>query len=327
MQDEPTEFMQDLFGSMRLEVTATARAWLYCFHCSKLVAVGHDDDIIGAALLGRGVPCETCGQALDPWRVLAESLKQATPGASVPIGLKQTSIAYRLRMDRPKDLDLEQEGIPANAQILNVRHSASPENCRIVDLEATDSARQPCMKYTVLGIWFGDEPAPDDIQGWTMVLWAQHDTDDIARQQLVTALEALANGRLRDAIVPATVAVENPLARALDAYFQWVGVSKDRRQRFLHGGAEFSHQLNVLAPAAASHLGAPLLSPTLRGSLNKLRDLRNQIAHTGHADDLTRETAAECLAAAIFGFRYARLLGEFIVRVQAQEKEPLKSQE
>jgi hypothetical protein len=300
-----------------LEVSETAKAWLFCFGCSKLMAVAHEDDVIGWALLGRGVTCGGCGQAIDPWHVLVQSLKEPTPGASVPIGLRLTAIAYRLRMDRIKELDLEREGVPAGAQLLNVRHSASSDECRIVDLDANDSARQPSTKYNLLGVWRGQEPAPDDVQGWTMVLWAQHDRDDVARQQLVTALEALANGKLKDAIVPATVAVENPLSRAVDDYYQWIGVSNERRQSFLRDAATFSHQLNVLAPAIANHIGAPQLSVQLRGLLNRLRGLRNEVAHTGQVSKLDRDIAAECVAAAVFGFRYARLLSECLEFVRS----------
>lgn len=315
-QTQADDLLKELFVGIRLEVSETAKAWLFCFSCSKLVAVEHDADVIGWALLGHGVTCSGCGQGIDAWQVLVQTLKLPTPGTSVPIGLRLTSIAYRLRMDRPTQLDLEREGVPAGAQILNVRHSVSPDGGRIIDLDANDSARPPAMKYNMLGAWLGTEPAPEDLQGWTMVLWALHDQDDVARQQLVTAIEALANGRLNDSIVPATVAVENPLFRAVDEYFQWVGISRDRRQNFLRDAATFSHQLNVLAPAIASHLGAPQLSDHLRGHLNRLRGLRNEVAHSGRPSALDRTVAAECVAAAVFGFRYARMLLEVLTFVR-----------
>jgi hypothetical protein len=300
-----------------LEVSSTAKAWLYCFGCGTLVTVSHDDDIIGGALLGRAVPCTKCQSPIDPWYVLVESLKQPKPGSSVPIGLKHTAIFYRLPTSGIKTLHLHEEGIAPNAQILHVRLGTSlSEHAHIVDLDAVDSARQLGFDYRLACLWSSETQAPCDVQGTTMVLWAPHDNDDIARQQLVAALQALGNGRLNEAIVPASVAVEEPLKRSMNAYYSWVGVNREDRKQLLR--SPFNVQLNALAPAIAKQFGVPPLPPHVLEALNDLRRLRNDTAHAG-TRTLRRDVVARCLAGAVYGFRYARLLEELVAVLRGQE--------
>jgi len=78
----------------------------------------------------------------------------------------------------------------------------------------------------------------------------------------------------------------------------------------LESGATYSHQLNVVLPAFVSILKMPCLPDNIRGSLNRLRKLRNDMAHRGGLDiPIEKETAAEYLCAALFGFHYLKLIG------------------
>ena len=59
----------------------------------------------------------------------------------------------------------------------------------------------------------------------------------------------------------------------------------------------------------ASLAGLTKIPDDIRGQLNRLRDFRNQIAHHGTTDSpLQKEDTAEVLCAALFGFRYIRLI-------------------
>lgn len=58
-----------------------------------------------------------------------------------------------------------------------------------------------------------------------------------------------------------------------------------------------------------SAMGGPQLPGDLRGLLNRLRGLRNDIAHSGtFKNPITRAQAAECLCAAFFGVEYLRMI-------------------
>ncbi len=51
------------------------------------------------------------------------------------------------------------------------------------------------------------------------------------------------------------------------------------------------------------------MTDALRGRLNRLRDLRNQVAHNGVTKKpLVPHEAAEMICAALFGFQYLKIL-------------------
>jgi len=314
MSDEFDNPPYDFLADIRLEVSETARPALFCFQCGNMTPTSHDEDVIGRMLTNCHPLCSTCGKTLDVLNLLRLALMHEgnAVGFTVPIGLRHTIILYRLPIGRIKELDLRREGIPPDAQILRVVHrNPSMQDAIAVDIDALDTSRRPNFQYRMLGLWRGTDPPPDDVQGDAAILWAMHDVDDVGRQQLVHAMDAFTNNRIAEAIIPANVAVEHTLGRVINDYFEWVGVAKDRRKSFARDAATFSHQLNVLSPAIAHHLHAPPLSGDLRGSLNRLRELRNDAAHAG-PPVAAREDVVDCMVAAVVGFRYARLPGELL---------------
>ncbi len=109
-------------------------------------------------------------------------------------------------------------------------------------------------------------------------------------------------------ILPANVAVESTLSRLLTDFLENT-VSKKRAEDFLTNAATYSHQLNVLLPALVKNTSVPLLPDEIRGKLNRLRELRHEMAHKGFIDQiLTKDETAECLCAALFGFHYLNLI-------------------
>jgi hypothetical protein len=96
-----------------------------------------------------------------------------------------------------------------------------------------------------------------------------------------------------------------------DFFFQHA--SKEKVKPFLRD-ATYGHQLNVILPALLRSSTAPQLPIAIRGLLNRLRELRHQMAHEGRLEeDLDRNEAAELLCAALFGFRYVSLVRPFLL--------------
>ncbi len=80
-------------------------------------------------------------------------------------------------------------------------------------------------------------------------------------------------------------------------------------RRFLQDAATYGHQLNVLLPSFGDLTDSVPLRDDMRGHLNRLRDLRNALAHgkiTTASIDINQ--AAESLCAAVFGVRYLELI-------------------
>jgi hypothetical protein len=76
---------------------------------------------------------------------------------------------------------------------------------------------------------------------------------------------------------------------------------------FTGGRLTFGDVVNVLLPFMCGQVGIPKLPEDVRGSLNKLRELRNAVVHSGTSGSrITSQEAAEALCAAVFGFEYVR---------------------
>jgi len=91
-----------------------------------------------------------------------------------------------------------------------------------------------------------------------------------------------------------------PLSVFLFGYLARRTISNAHIKPFLDDAATYSHQLNVLLP---------LVAEWSRMALNRLRRLRNDIAHRGKPEALlTPAEASEVLCAALFGFRYVGFL-------------------
>jgi len=311
--------LKEIVESIRLDVHETTRAVLMCFECSALVQIEREESVVRDALLGKPPQCTKCGAPIDVWKNTQLAMTRGAGLAiAAQVGARHTAILYRLGVGETVTFDLRDKGVPADAVILRVVHTAlMPDGLGIVDLDATDSARPPDFVVRVLGVRLSETDAPD-MQAQTAVTWALHDADDDGRRSLNRALLAIANGRLDEAIIPANIAVEVTLGRVLMEHLRALRISEKRIDPFMTDAATYSHQLNVLLPLVLDGTGAPPMSDALRGTLNRLRSLRNSVGHSGRTKEaLTAEVAGECVAGAVFGFHYARLAADFLAARRA----------
>lgn len=141
--------------------------------------------------------------------------------------------------------------------------------------------------------------------------WLPPGEPDVARTLLVEAFDAFTapgNETLARFVIPANTAVEVAVGSIMTSWLR-ASASAARVRGFLNDAATYSHQLNVLLPAMVSALGGPQLPGDIRAALNRLRGLRNDIAHSGtFKKPITRAEAAECLCAAFFGVEYLRMI-------------------
>jgi hypothetical protein len=172
----------------------------------------------------------------------------------------------------------------------------------------------------VYGASFGKDLP--DAGVFVAVTWIAPGSDEISIRQLVDAARAYDAGRYDSMIVPANVAVESALGAAV---YDWLTpfCAKACVKSFLADAATYSHQLNVLLPVACYMIGVKPLPEHIRGVLNQLRRLRNDVAHLGvPSRSLSRDIAAEFLTAAVFGFHYAQLFHAELKRALSRGKLP-----
>lgn len=307
-----------LIEGSRMDVHETARPVLMCFKCSALAPVEREDTVVRETLLGKPPQCPKCSAAIDVWKNTRFALMRGDGLAlATQVGAHHTSVLYRLGVGEISTFDLRDKGVPCDAMLLRIVHRAFPDKFTIADLDATDTARAPGFDVHVLGVRLGDNDATD-MQAQTTVTWAIHDADDDGRRSLNRALMAVATGRPNEAIIPANVAVEVTLGRVLTEHMRAIGISEKRIDPFMTDAATYSHQVNVLLPLVLDGSGAPAMSDALRGTLNRLRGLRNAVGHTGKPKEpVTHEVVGECVAGAVFGFHYVRLAAEFLAASRA----------
>jgi hypothetical protein len=224
------------------------------------------------------------------------------------IGAQSLSFRIKLQPDTRFIFRLEDYGIPADAKILYINYSPQGRNLWPLEMHGNT----PMRKWDRKEIALYPAPPPDeagvetDVVVW--VSWVQRTADDQSWQSLVDAFEAQVNEEHSSVIVPANVAVEAALSRLMTAYLEKF-ISKKTVEDFLDNAATYSHQLNVMLPLIASLNSLPSLPDHIKGALNRLRKLRNQLAHRGALEKgLDPKSSAELLCSALFGLHYVRHL-------------------
>jgi hypothetical protein len=225
-----------------------------------------------------------------------------------------------LQKENATQIDFVSQGVPEEAIILSVNYTA---NSRLapIQLHSNVPRYDPLNKnVAVYGASFGKDLP--DAGVYVAVTWIAPGSDEISIRQLVDAARAYDVERYDSMIVPANVAVESALGTAV---YDWLTAfcGKERAERFLADAATYSHQLNVLLPVACYTIGLKPLPDHIRGVLNQLRGLRNDVAHHGVlSSSASKDLAAEILTAAVFGFNYARLFHAQVKRARSNGKLP-----
>lgn len=233
-------------------------------------------------------------------------------GPFTAIGAQTTFFSIVIQPNSLTEVNLEEHEVPKDAKILNVNYTA--QNGNLIPLEVHGNNPKNRGPAQIIKLW----PMPKDIlksvdtEIAIAITWVPHTANDDAWQSLVDAFEYYAAGRYASVIVPANVAVEAPLLRMLRRTLAMNKISRDRIKSFF-SQVTYSHQLNVLLPVLLAPTPAPKMPAQLQGQLNRLRDLRNELAHRGATKvPVTKDEAATFLCAALFGFHYITVVQDFI---------------
>jgi hypothetical protein len=110
--------------------------------------------------------------------------------------------------------------------------------------------------------------------------------------------------------------VEAALGQALREWVEIFCTAKEIGD-FFTKGATYAHQLKVMSSVAADTLRINRLDGEIRARLDLLRGYRNDFGHRGATErpTVTKDKAGELLAAAIFGYHYARYLHAAVRRL------------
>ena len=232
--------------------------------------------------------------------------------AFLPIGAKTNIFTVKLRSGERAHYKLTDYGVPQDARVLYVNYTPSGREGGVLfpaEIHGNVPTRPwPRHEVTLWPVPFGSARDLMENEVDVFVTWVPHTRHDDTWGRLVEAFQAYVAEGYTECLVPANVAVEASLTLYLTDYISKF-VGRQWAERFLQEAATYSYQLNVVLPLITSFAGISPLPEQVRGLLNRLRDLRNQMAHRGKLDtELTKHEAAELLCAALFGFRYMRFI-------------------
>jgi hypothetical protein len=275
---------------------------------------------------GESVACPKCKKVLPSlWDLALDTVREdwTYQGVFQLSGAKQTYARAPLKADRVISIDLKRWRIPRNAEILKLTLNAlgPSEGPITVPLRWEGNQLDPRPHIlNVYGATYGRKPIAGS-ELMVAISWIAPGPDEVSVHHLAEATKQFEARRYNGVVIPANIAVEAALARALT---DWVGVfcTKGEIGEFFTRGATYAHQLKVLAPIAADTMRLSRLDPTIRGHLAQLRKYRNELGHAGTTTSpaLGKDRAGQLLTAAIFGYHYARYLHTGVARLRRRRK-------
>lgn len=284
-----------------------------CPECSTVITVNAQktEDY----LLGKQLTCESCNTSLDWWKVLSTFVKtnhMFTMALSI-IGAQSSTFTIVLEPETVFTLRFQDFGVPENAKILSINYT--PYNCGDSGLFPVElHSNQPRRSRTIIKneIFLFPKPIKNKLpaDSTNVQVWAQWiiPSDNISWENLVASFECYIDGDFNSAIIPANVAVEaeiSPLVAKVLSHSASNGAVKS----FLENDATYGHQINILLPFICSAYKLCKLPDKIRGLLNRLRKLRNDLAHDGYVTpSLTQDDTGELLTAAVIAVQYCHLL-------------------
>lgn len=254
--------------------------------------------------IDKPVLCPSCGHAHEWWSSVLEDIRTLFVLDRAAIYAGASSISHRttLRAGEWKKIDLSKHGLPKHAEIvaLNMTSGGSARPL-LVHPNAVPFELGPT--FHIYGV-----AMPDGNEGplYISAIWFARKPGDSVIRHLVDAARHHRASRYEAQIVSGHIAAEAALTPVVERALTVFG-NADGRKAFFRD-MKYSHQLHVLLDVVADRVRAPRLPIVLRALLNRMRGLRNTIAHEGGCSTIAQPVAAEFLCAAIFGAKYADFL-------------------
>ncbi len=286
-----------------------------CSQCSQQVVVPDETpyDMFGGAV---GL-CPHCNKHLDWWDSILSWIDMRPPFAEsmVPVGIRTTLTRITLRRNELMRLEFKDHGVPLGAKVVQINYTPTEQGLFPVEIHGNSPIREmPQSGVTLYGRTVGDDPPPYTSMNM-YIAWTPESRVDDVWPVLVSAFEAYQDGRFDDVVMPASIAVETRMTRLMYDFFKKYGGSRQILKGFLRSEATYFHQLNSLLPGLLSFTDAPQLRKEIVNGLNRLAELRNDIAHSGQPEEpVEQHGAASMICAALFGVHYTRVIEPYLLR-------------
>jgi hypothetical protein len=275
---------------------------------------------------GQEMSCPKCKSTLPSlWEMALRTVREDWTCSQVfqLAGARQTYARALLKPDRVIQLQLARWRIPKTAEILQLKFNAlgPAEGPSVLPLQ-WEPTFEPRPRNTIFiyGATYGRTPT-GRAELMLSISWVAPGPDAVSIHHLADAAKQFEARRYPSLVIPANVAVEAALGRALREWIQVFCTDKEIGD-FFTKGATYAHQLKVMASVAADTLRMKRLDSEIRARLDLLRGYRNDFGHRGASErpPITKEKAGEFLTAAIFGYHYARYLHAAVKRLRRRRR-------
>jgi len=200
------------------------------------------------------------------------------------------------------DLNLWTSQIPGFPTSTSEQDQEGTESLTVHEMTNRMSYLNDCARPAVSGDGTIGTVCPVHI--W--VLWVHQDVKEDGWPYLLDAFDALVREEYDRVIVPAQSAVEITLMPIIRELLERHS-SIDHVKGFMGDRLTFGNVVNVVLPFMCAQAGVPKMPDSVRGAMNKLRQLRNDLVHKGERRaSISKTESGEALCAAVFGFEYAR---------------------
>ncbi|MGB3519765.1 MAG: hypothetical protein WBA43_25155, partial [Elainellaceae cyanobacterium] len=145
-----------------------------------------------------------------------------------------------------------------------------------------------------------------------MVAWLPYENQDYILMNFLEAMKSFIFNKNNELVLYANMTLESILSQICFLEFSKGKNAKDVEE-FLVSGATYGHQINHLFNLICKSNGFPTLGQPLLARINKIRKLRNQIAHKGILKnkkgivrDLEKDEKDEIMTTCIVGYAFFR---------------------
>ncbi len=283
--------------------------FLWCPQCR----VGVVFDLTAASrsfFLGEPVLCPRCQRPIDLWSAVVGQIRDNAmlTFAYAIIGARTTAHSFELSPNEFLTLRLTDWGVPEQAVLLSINYTpiGSIPVCWPTEVHGNRPRWGPPKPAQEILI-FGRDPsqAASRTKIGCSIIWFLPPDEDDGWLHLLEAFQTYGDGQLQRALIPAHIAAESALSKAIHLGLKTAAVPGLSES----GRMGFANQMRLLLPLVADRYKFPRLPSAVEGSLERLRKLRNQVVHEGVSKEpLNPVTLSELLAAATFGFHYGRAL-------------------
>jgi hypothetical protein len=205
-----------------------------CPECGE-IAPPLDDKDFDAYFRGGSWSCQKCGAQASILKLLTDAIRSDNPLLPGAVGLGAANSAFAsitLHPDSTLELNLAELGVPEEAMVLGVSLTpvGVPETGVLIPATFVQQVTRASVPHVLhlFGRSLGEEAQPTTVN--VLCTWLS-DSVEPEMQPLMSAIEAYSEGDYRQAIVPASVAVEDKLGSVLRAhYMQFAG--RDRSTGF-----------------------------------------------------------------------------------------------